>query len=74
MEYTDKEKQILSLMARTDFKNIAKSELITYTSKLSKLGPEVAREALAQFPELAKLLLSSVEKSILNLQARYILI
>lgn len=42
MEYTDNEKQILSLMKRTDFKNLSKKDLIGYTSKLAELRPEVA--------------------------------
>jgi len=60
MEYTDVEKQVLSLMERTDFKNLSKSDVISYASKLSELCPEVAVHVIAQFPELAKLIKSSM--------------
>ena len=53
MEYTDAEKQILSLMERVNFKNLSKNDVLIYTSKLNELRPEVARQAIAQFPELA---------------------
>ena len=59
MEYTPMEKEVLSLFDRTDFKNITKNELISYASRLSKLRPEVAKEVIAQFPELAKLIQST---------------
>lgn len=52
MEYTNKERQILALMERTDFKNLKKDELLSYTSKLNELRPEVATQVIAQFPEL----------------------
>jgi hypothetical protein len=60
MEYTPVEKQVLTLMERTDFKNLSKSDLISYASKLNELRPEVAVQALAQFPELARLIQSSM--------------
>lgn len=60
MEYTDVEKQVLSLMERTDFKSISKNDVISYASKLNELRPEVAAQVLAQFPELAKLIQSSL--------------
>lgn len=60
MEYTDVERQVLSLMERTDFKNLSKSDVISYASKLSELRPEVATQVIAQFPELAKLIQSSM--------------
>lgn len=60
MEYTDVEKQVLSLMEKTDFKNLSKNDMISYASKLSELHPEVATQVLAQFPELAKLIQSSM--------------
>lgn len=56
MEYTSNEKQILSLMERTDFKNISKSDVISFASKLGELRPEVAKEVLAQFPEFVGLM------------------
>lgn len=60
MEYTDSEKQVLSLMERTDFKSLSKNDVISYASKLNELHPEVAVQVLAQFPELAKLIQSSL--------------
>lgn len=60
MEYTDVEKQVLSLMKRTDFKGLSKNDVISYASKLNELRPEVAAQVLAQFPELAKLIQSSL--------------
>lgn len=60
MEYTNVEKQFLSLMERTDFKNLSKNDVLSYASKLNELRPEVAQQVLAQFPELAKLIQSSM--------------
>lgn len=60
MQYTDIEKQVLSLMERTDFKNLSKNDVISYASKLNELRPEVASQVLAQFPELANLIKSSL--------------
>ncbi len=60
MEYTDVEKQVLSLMEKTNFKNLSKNEVVSYASKLNELRPEVAHQVLAQFPELAKLIQSSM--------------
>ena len=51
MEYTPMEKSVPSLMQRTDFKNISKSDVISFASKLGELRLEVAKEVLAQFPE-----------------------
>ena len=56
MEYTNTERQVLSLMKRTDFKNLSKNDVLSYASKLNELRPEVAQQVLAQFPELAKLI------------------
>lgn len=60
MEYTDAEKQILSLMERVNFKNLSKNDVLIYTSKLNELRPEVARQAIAQFPELADMIKSAM--------------
>ena len=58
MEYTDLERQVLSLMERIDFKNLSRNDVISYASKLNELRPEVATQVLEQFPELAKLIQS----------------
>ena len=60
MEYTNNEKQILSLTERTDFRDISKNGVLSYASKLNELRPEVAQQVIAQFPELAKLIQSTM--------------
>lgn len=60
MEYTNNEKQFLSLMERTDFRNLSKNDVLSYASKLNELRPEVAQQVIAQFPELAKLIQSTM--------------
>ena len=60
MEYTNNEKQILSLMERTDFRNLSKNDVLSYASKLNELRPEVAQQVIAQFPELVKLIQSTM--------------
>lgn len=60
MEYTEKEKQILTVLQRTDFKNLSKNDLLSFASKLSEMRPEVASQVIAQFPEFAKLLHSAL--------------
>ena len=62
MEYSALEKQALDIMGRTDFKAIKKDEMVSITSMLSNLRPEVAMEAIKQFPELSKLLQASMSE------------
>lgn len=62
MEYTDKERQMLSLLERTDFKNLSKNDLFSYASKLGELRPEVAKQVVAQFPELVALIKTSLSE------------
>lgn len=62
MEYTPIEKQALDMMKRTDFKNLSKTDVLSIASKLSELRPDVAKEVIAQFPEFAKLIQSSMEE------------
>ena len=52
MEYTNNEKQILSLMERTDFRNLSKNDVLSYASKLNELRPEVAQQVIASFQNL----------------------
>ena len=56
MEYTPIEKDVLSIMQRTDFKNLSKNELVSFASKLGELRPEVAKQVIAQYPEFVKLM------------------
>lgn len=60
MEYTPVEKDVLSLMQRTDFKNLSKNDVISFASKLGELRPKVAKEVLAQFPEFVGLMKSTL--------------
>lgn len=60
MEYTPIEKQTLDMLKRTDFKNLSKIDVLSIASKLSELRPDVAKEIIAQFPEFAKLIQSSM--------------
>lgn len=62
MEYTPIEQQTLAMMRRTDFKNLSKSDVLSIASKLGELRPDVAKEVIAQFPEFAKLIQSSMEE------------
>jgi len=62
MDYTPKEQEILSVMERTDFKNLSKNDFISFASKLGELRPEVAAQALAQFPELANMIRSTMSE------------
>lgn len=50
------EKDVLAMMQRTDFKNLSKSDVISFASKIGELRPEVAKEVLAQFPEFIGLI------------------
>lgn len=58
MEYTLKEKEILSMIGKTDFKHLSKNDFVSYASKLNELRPEVARMVIAQYPELANMIVS----------------
>ena len=60
MEYTPIEQQALDMMRRTDFKGLSKNDVISIVSQVSKLRPDVQKELIAQFPELVKLLQSSM--------------
>lgn len=60
MEYTPMEKDVLSLMQRTDFKNLSKNDIISFASKLGELRPEVAKELLAHYPEFVDLMKSTL--------------
>ena len=58
MEYTPIERDVLSIMQRTDFRNLSKNDVISFASKIGELRPDVAKELLAQYPEFVKLMKS----------------
>lgn len=60
MEYTPMEKEVLSMMERTDFRNLSKMDIISFASKLGELRPEIAKAVLAQYPEFVKLMQSAL--------------
>lgn len=62
MEYNSIEQEALNMMRRVDFKNISKNDVLSITSKLSELRPDVAKDIIAKFPELAKLIQSSMQE------------
>lgn len=62
MEYTSLEKDVLSMMNRTNFKNLSKSDVISFTSRLGELRPEVAKEILAHYPEFVELMRSTLSE------------
>ena len=62
MEYTNNEKQILSMIEKTDFRNLSKNDFLSYASKLNELRPEVATQVIAQFPELTKYLQAALKE------------
>ena len=43
------------MLERKDFKNLSKNEIVGFVSKISEMRPEVAKEIIAQFPELKDL-------------------
>ena len=62
MEYSEKAKEALAMLGRTDFKNITKNELITVCSQLSNYISDVQKEILTHYPELTELINSSLKE------------
>ena len=56
MDYSDLDKQALSLMEKIKLKNLSKSDMLSFTSKLNEMTPELAKLFLANYPELIKLI------------------
>ena len=56
MEYNEEENRLLDIMKRKDFKAISKNEVISLANGLANIRPEVAKEIVAQFPELSNLI------------------
>lgn len=53
MDYSEPERKLLNTLNRTDFRHIKKDDLLRISSQIQKMRPEVAAQAIAQFPELA---------------------
>lgn len=53
MNYNEMELQTLNLLKRADFKNLSKDEIVSFVSNLGEMRPEVAKDIISQFPELA---------------------
>ena len=62
MKYTEKEQYAMKLLDRTDLAHIRKDEVVTIVSLLGGLRPEVAKEIIAQFPELASVIPSAASE------------
>ena len=63
MEYSLKEKNILDLIEKTNFKNLSKNDVINFASKITELRPEVAKEILAKFPDFVDFMKSTLTDS-----------
>lgn len=53
---TEKEKKALDIMQKDNFRGISKDNVMQLMSILDKVEPEVAKDIIAQFPEVAKLI------------------
>lgn len=62
MEYTQLEKQALAMMGKTDFKNPSKNDIISIVSALNGMRQDVAKDIIAQFPEFATLISTSMQE------------
>ena len=52
------ERDVLQQLDILDFRHITKDKLMTFASMLQNMEPEVAKKALEQFPEFAKMTLN----------------
>lgn len=50
-------------MEKTNFKNLSKNDMINFTSKITELRPEVAKEILAKFPDFVDFMKSTLTDS-----------
>ena len=62
MTYTDVEKDIMKVLDRTDFRNLAKSEFVTYASYLKDCNTEVALEILQKYPDFLEFLKEGIKE------------
>jgi hypothetical protein len=51
------ERQVLNQLDIPDFRHITKDKVMSFASMLQNMEPEVAKKALGQFPEFAKMTL-----------------
>jgi len=51
------EREVLQQLAIPDFRHITKDKIMTFASMIQNMEPEVAKKALEQFPEFAKMAL-----------------
>lgn len=51
------EREVLQQLNIPDFQHITKDKIMTFASMLQNMEPEVAKKALEQFPEFAKMAL-----------------
>lgn len=56
------EAQVLKALNIPDFRHITKDKVISFASMLNTMEPEVAKKALDQFPEFARLALSVLQE------------
>lgn len=55
------EQQVLDKIGIPDFRHITKDNLITFASMIQDIDPEVAKEAIKQFPDFGKMISSIAE-------------
>lgn len=54
------EAEVLKRLDIPNFRHITKDKIMNFTSLMSKMDPEVAKEAIKQFPEFAKMSLEAL--------------
>jgi len=54
------EQQVLSQLNIPNFRYITKDKIMTFASMLQNMEPEVAKKALEQFPEFARMMLEVI--------------
>lgn len=55
------EKDVLKKLDIPDFRHMSKDKIMEFCSMYDRIDPEVAKAAIAQFPEFAKMLLDAAE-------------
>ena len=52
------ERQVLEKLDIPDFRHITKDKVMEFASMLNKMEPDVAKKAIEQFPEFARMALA----------------